>query len=302
MRERFTAVLERFPSSLQQALQPMLDNHFAGCFTPRQLLQLQQQSALDESSLLFALLPLAAAMSLAPVSGFHVGAIVKGDSGTVYLGTNIELPGKALCHAVHAEQNAISRAWLAGEQRLSDIWINASPCGHCRQFMNELVAGDAINIHLPGQASAPLHHYLPYGFSPADLGIKQPLLATRHIELSCDASHDAVIQQALFHASHSYAPYSQCYCAVVLQTRDGAIFGGRYAENAAFNPSMMPMQMALANLNGHNRALKEISRAVLLASSAGKISLQDVSAEALRAVTDVALEYVTATPVPTPSI
>lgn len=52
---------------------------------------------------------------------------------------------------VHAEQSAISHAWLRGETSLRAITVNYTPCGHCRQFMNELNSGLALRIHLPGR-------------------------------------------------------------------------------------------------------------------------------------------------------
>ena len=39
---------------------------------------------------------------------------------------------------IHAEQSAISHAWLRNESRITDIVVNYTPCGHRRQFMNEL--------------------------------------------------------------------------------------------------------------------------------------------------------------------
>ncbi|QUN04598.1 cytidine deaminase [Shewanella yunxiaonensis] len=295
MQDRFLNSLQQLPSSLSTVLVPLLGKDFAGHFDAQQLAHLQHASGMDESQLLSALLPIAAAMSLAPVSDFYVGAIAKGQSGAVYMGANMELAGEALCHSVHAEQNAISHAWLCGEVQVTDIWVNASPCGHCRQFMNELVAGGNICIHLPQQPPATLTHYLPYGFGPKDLGVVLPLLAKQQVELTLESS-DPMVIEGLDHASLSYAPYSQSYSAVVLEMVDGVTFCGRYAENAAFNPSMMPMQMALASLIRHNRDFSDIKRAMLLESSAGKLSLVDMSMDALHAVANVELEYVVVAP------
>ena len=43
-----------------------------------------------------------------------------------------------MAQTIHAEQSAISHAWLRNEPRITDIVVNYTPCGHCRQFMNEL--------------------------------------------------------------------------------------------------------------------------------------------------------------------
>ena len=52
---------------------------------------------------------------------------------------------------------------------------------------------------------------------------------------------DALVLEALEHARCSYAPYTHNYAAVVLKTQDGSTYQGRYAENAAFNPTLNPM-------------------------------------------------------------
>ena len=84
------------------------------------------------------MLPIAAARAYCSISDFHVGAIAEGNSGAVYFGANIEIQGVQLGQTVHAEQSAISHAWMKGETGLKNITINYTPCGHCRQFMNEL--------------------------------------------------------------------------------------------------------------------------------------------------------------------
>ena len=48
------------------------------------------------------------------------------------MGANIELNCAALSHTVHAEQSAISHAWLAGEKSITDIIVNETLCGFCR--------------------------------------------------------------------------------------------------------------------------------------------------------------------------
>lgn len=54
--------------------------------------------------------------------------------------------------------------------------MNYTPCGHCRQFMNELNSGLALRIHLPGREAHALEHYLPDAFGPKDTEIKTLLM------------------------------------------------------------------------------------------------------------------------------
>lgn len=295
MQDRFLKSIAKLPESLATAIVPLLDKDFAGHIDAQQLAELQTQSKMELNELLLALLPIAAALARPPISQFYVGAIAKGKSGDIYMGANIELPGEALFHSVHAEQSAISHAWLSGETAIEDIIVNASPCGHCRQFINELVEGSKVKIHLPDQATAPLSHYLPYAFGPSDLDVTEPLLSKQQQTLSLD-SNDPMIIEGLDHAGLSYAPYTKTYASVVLETKDGATYCGRYAENAAFNPSMQPMQMALSTMARHNRDFSEINRAVLIESSKGVVSLVGSAMDALHSVAVVELEHIVVEP------
>ena len=79
-------------------------------------------------------------------------------------------------------------------------------------------------------------------------------------------------QTAAEAASHSYAPYSHSYAGVALRTHDGHIFSGRYAENAAFNPSLPPLQSALIMLRMAGFAPENIQAVALVESQHGQIS------------------------------
>lgn len=293
MQDRFISRITQVPDALATPLIPLLGASFSGHISKAELAMLADASGMKRDELLLALLPIAAALANPPISEFYVGAIAIGVSGDLYMGANMELAGEALGQAVHAEQNAISHAWLKGETGIDDIIVNASPCGHCRQFINELVKGSDIRIHLPGQATAPLAHYLPYAFGPKDLNINTPLLSPQRIELALETD-DPLLIEALDQANQSYAPYSNNHAAVAIETHDGQVFVGRYAENAAFNPSMMPLQMALGSLLRHNHDVAAIARVVLLESSEGKISLANASVAALASVSQVQLEHVVA--------
>ncbi|MCW3172399.1 cytidine deaminase [Shewanella subflava] len=295
MQNRFIDCISQLSKPLSSALVPLLHDDFCGHIDANQLSELMDKTKLTEQELLLALLPIAAALASPSLSQFFVGAIAKGGSGDIYMGANLELPGEALFHTVHAEQSAISHAWLSGETHIVDIVVNFSPCGHCRQFINELVDGSKVNIHLPGQATAPLSHYLPYAFGPTDLNVTRPLLSKSNIEFNLESS-DPLIIEALDQAGLSYAPYTHCHAAVVLETHDGATYCGRYAENAAFNPSMQPMQMALSNLIRHNRDYSDIKRAVLIESSKGQISLVGAAMDALHTIAAVELEHIVVDP------
>lgn len=232
------------------------------------------------------LLAQAAEFARPPVSNFRVGAFARGASGKVYLGANVEFAGEALSFTVHAEQSAVMNAWMSGERALDAVGTSAAPCGYCRQFLNE-IAGE-LTIVMPGQ-SRRLSELLPSSFGPRDLGIDGGLLEARHHRLRIDDGDEAALA-ALAAANMSYAPYSKSYAGVALRTHDGTIVSGAYAENAAFNPSLSPLQAALSQLNLRGFAWDAIAEVVLVRvdgmhDSATRVVLAATGNAPLRVVT-----------------
>ncbi|PVZ63528.1 cytidine deaminase [Pelagibaculum spongiae] len=292
MDPRFNSALESLPEMLAKALDPILDETFEGYISAGAFAQLQQQTGLEERPLLLAMLPVAACMAKPPISNFYVGAIARGSSGDLYMGANHEFTGEVLGHSIHAEQSAISHAWKAGETGLLDITVNYSPCGHCRQFMNELSTAGALTINLPGRAPGLLSSYLPYAFGPIDLDNHNPMMSEQPdwgIEVE---TNDPLVEKAVSAACNSYAPYSKSPAGVALILESGEIVSGRYGENAAFNPSMQPMQMAINALARRGRDISTIARAVLVEKQDAQISEQNHAAAVLATVCDVKLEVI----------
>ncbi|MBP2167527.1 cytidine deaminase [Erwinia toletana] len=283
MHPRFHTAFAALTPELQAALNPILTaSDFSASFSAQHIAAIRQQSGLDEDALAFALLPLAAACAVAPLSSFNVGAVARGKSGSWYLGANMEFVGATMQQTVHAEQSAITHAWLKGETALEAITVNYSPCGHCRQFMNELNSGTALRIYLPGREPATLGDYLPYAFGPRDLAIETLLLDP--VDHGYTLSGDPLEQQAIAAANQSHAPYSQAHSGVALETSSGHIFAGRYAENAAFNPSLPPLQAALILLNMVGESGMQIKRAVLAESTGGKLRQHEATEATLKAL------------------
>jgi cytidine deaminase len=215
--------------------------------------------ALDDIT---SLLAQAAQLARPPISNFHVGAVARGLSGKVYFGANVEFAGEALSFTVHAEQSAVANAWMSGEEGIDLIAVTAAPCGYCRQFLNELTTADRLRIQLPN-GSFTLGELLPNAFGPRDLGIAGGLLQRDEHGLSIETD-DKLALEALCAANLSYAPYSKSYAGVALRTGDGTVVTGAYAENAAFNPSMSPLEVALSQLNIAGRDFASITDAVLV--------------------------------------
>ena len=283
MHSRFQAALTTLAADLQAAIAPMLaDPHFPALLEADQVATLQHATGLDEDALAFALLPLAAACARPDLSHFNVGAIARGVSGRWYFGGNMEFLGATMQQTVHAEQSAISHAWLRGETSLRAITVNYTPCGHCRQFMNELNSGLALRIHLPGREAHALEHYLPDAFGPKDLESKTLLMDEQ--DHGYPVSGDALTQAAIQAANRCHAPYSHSPSGVALELKDGTIFSGSYAENAAFNPTLPPLQGALnlLSLNGYD--YPAIQRAILAEKADAALIQWDATVATLKAL------------------
>lgn len=251
----FQDQLALFPEDAIKILQHLTRQQ--GRLEPEQVNELKALMGLSSDDLLKALLPLAAAMSTCPISSFSVGAIVEGyreeRQGPYYLGANLEMAGHPLKMSIHAEQAAISNAWHQGEGRLRRLMVNEAPCGHCRQFMNELNEIDQMDI-LVSQLDSDLKRYyrmadlLPDAFGPGDLKPGDRLLTSSSQLFNSPDDSDPLVNAATQAAQNSYAPYSGCYSGVALLTSNGDIISGRYAENVAFNPGMTAIEAALVNL------------------------------------------------------
>jgi cytidine deaminase len=232
------------------------------------------------------MLPEAASFARPPISNFKVGAVARGTSGKLYIGTNVEFAGQALSFTVHAEQSAVIHAWMAGETGVDVIATSAAPCGYCRQFLNELTTAKDLTVVMPG-GSRPLTELLPVAFGPRDLGIEGGLLQHDDHGLAI-AETDELARAALTAANMSYAPYSRSFAGVALETRNGIVTGA-YAENAAFNPSMSPLEAALSQLNLRRGAWSDITAAVLvgvdsLHDRATAVVLESISSAPLRII------------------
>jgi cytidine deaminase len=222
-----------------------------------------QVLGIDVRALMIRLLPVAAAYARVPISGFRVGAVALGGAphssatgpGSLYLGSNLEFLGQALGHSVHAERAATNNAWLHGETSLRALAVTAAPCGHCRQFLHETLTElrdleIVMNVESPPTDDAHcvrgLADLLPLPFGRATLGVAGGLMQAEQHGLIAPTPPDPLTRVALDAANRSYAPYTKQYAGVGLRLSDGSAVGGRYAESAAFNPSMPPLESALA--------------------------------------------------------
>lgn len=240
--------------------------------------------------LMLGLIPMAKTFAIPPISNFYVGAVSHGLSGSLYLGCNFEFPGQALSCSVHGEQAATVNAIAHGETGIDLLAVSAAPCGYCRQFLNELTTAAILRIILPDTPILHLTTLLPNAFGPADLGIAAALMSPQLHGMTLPDPIDDVTKAALHAANTSYAPYSLSYAGVALKISDGSIYTGSVAENAAFNPSMSPLEAAVVTLtiNG-GKKYRDIVDAVLVEAAASKASQINATGDVLGTITKVPL-------------
>lgn len=268
------ASIEHLPLAQKKLLSAIISrDSFNASFSPEQVKQLLAASTEHRASeqLLRDLVPLAQTYSLTPISQFRVGAVVLAGSGAIYLGANLEFSHQALGQTVHAEQAAISNAWHHDETRLTKLAVSATPCGHCRQFINELAQADQLQVYLPDNQCYRFSSLLPLSFGPTNLGVSENLMDSVPHDMKPATSVDELQIKAIAAANRSYSPYSKSPSGIALQTKNG-IYTGRYAENCAYNPSLSPLQSALIAIHFANDNINEIVAAVLVESATAQVS------------------------------
>lgn len=119
----------------------------------------------------------AAGHAYVPYSGFPVGACILTGSGELVTGANIENASYPL--TVCAERVAVQTATATGERTVVAVAVTApraeraSPCGACRQVLNEFkpAEGDMIVLldGVNGISQTTLSALLPMAFGPRDL-------------------------------------------------------------------------------------------------------------------------------------
>lgn len=113
--------------------------------------------------------------AFAPYSRFKVGAAVRGSSGRIHTGCNVESASFGLTCC--AERVAVFKAVSEGEREIvavavvTDVSPPAAPCGACRQVLFEFGSDMAVvRANLSGERiDAVMRDLLPDGFDGKSL-------------------------------------------------------------------------------------------------------------------------------------
>lgn len=124
----------------------------------------------DESAEILNELDKMCGQAVTPNSDFPVAALLKTDKGWIG-GVNIEVSAWSL--GLCAERVAIARAISHGCTQFDLIHVYApksefcSPCGSCRQVLNEFMADKEIELHHKDRSHSRhfINHLLPFGIS-----------------------------------------------------------------------------------------------------------------------------------------
>ncbi len=256
-----------------------------GRISPDEVTTLARAEETTVDRLMTRVLPIARRYARAPISNFYVGAVALGASGSLYLGANLEFGGNALNQSVHAEQSAVANAFGNRERGITAIAVTAAPCGHCRQFLNEITDRSSIRILVDGQPVHTLDTLLPASFGPQDLGITAGMMSRTPAALRFTSEQDDdVARAALDAASRAYAPHTKSRSGCAVTMGPGRVFAGSYLENAAFNPSLSPLQAALVHVVFAGGDFSTIDRVVLVEMKGAAISQRAATETVLAAV------------------
>ncbi|CAG9296687.1 cytidine deaminase [Celerinatantimonas diazotrophica] len=222
--------------TLKQAWLKIIGNSCLSRINTHQVLALKSALQIDELELAQQLLPMASSFAITPISGFQVGAILIDAKGQMFMGANYEMRQLSLSVTLHAEQAAFFNALNHDCAPLTQLVVNAAPCGHCRQFIREYPNCFNLNIFFNGQ-NYTFEQLLPHSFGPDDL----------NVGVSLNAQNEAFrdIQEL---ANKSYSPYSGCKIGLIAYQGEVAIANSWYIENAAFNPSASPLSLLLSQV------------------------------------------------------
>jgi cytidine deaminase len=239
---------------------------------------------------------------LGHISQFKVGVCGVDGVGNVYFGVNAEFPNTAINTTIHAEQFLVTNVFNNGGTELVHIFLKASPCGHCRQFLSETIGSQLmITVFHDGiNETRELNNLLPFSFGPADLGVTTRLLQPeRDYEKSMTALQMDKAEQwaaaeektttadetaeekttttdestkevngrrraAVDAAKKAFAPFTGVHEGCALVCDNGEICVGSSMESAAFNPSLIAVQGALIEVYRRGMSFTSIRSATIV--------------------------------------
>jgi cytidine deaminase len=223
------------------------------------------------------LLGVASAMAQVTGNGDHIGAVVEGESGSLYVGAPYTWSTKEIKFSSHGVQTAVLNAWHQGEKKLTNLMVEAPPCGCCRQFLRELYNWNTLKIlHASdGPKSLQKASITEIPFTSAGLrvaGVKERLMDSIPRKLAIGKSDaNELINFAAEAASEAYAPYSGNSAGIALKTKRGVIYQGRYVESKTSIAGLLAVETAILNVIMSGETIDNIKE-ILLVETRGMVT------------------------------
>jgi cytidine deaminase len=258
-----TTTVDEIPKTLEELLKP---SPFA--ISAKRAQDFCKYTNITTEQLLQDLIVHGKAYAIPPISNYKVAVAGVCESGNIYLGVNLEFPGTQLQNSVHAEQFFLVNIRNHNEKKIVSLALSAPPCGFCRQCLREIGQNNGMLFLAPEKPPMTLNELLPHSFGPENIFSAEHCKTMAKILEPADRSSrtnpaKTVGERAIQAASESYAPYTNHFSGVAIETDDGKIYSGSHIENAAYNPTISPFQAALVDLLVHGKSYSDISTMVL---------------------------------------
>ncbi len=295
-------VLERLPPVMSLMLQARMR---AGGWLGTMRLEASEVASIESSArmsrteLMVMLLDVASALAQGADPGEHIGAVVEGGSGALYIGAPLVWNVPPIKFSVHGVQAAVMSAWNRGESSISSIMVEVPPCACCRQFLRELNEWKTLKIlqATDGPTSLEKGAIKPLALSMEGLrlaGIKARLMGEPKRNIAHAKSQHDLIRQAAEAAAISYAPYSKNYAGAALRTKRGDTHRGCYIETRESVSGVLAVESALVDLALGGGSLHDVGE-IILVEIRGAVTQFSATQRLAQAMGNVPFRFIMAT-------
>ena len=231
---------------------------------------IEKTMGVQRPQLMASLLPLAASFSSGVDEVDSVGAVAETITGGLYLGAPVQWKGGGVKFGVHALQSAVLNAWQHGETQLSRVMTESVPCACCRQFLRETWSWGKVKLIVSDRGKVEMRDGLYTEALPSSVGlnltgVKGRLLGEprRGVDITSLGDDNLAIGAASA-AACSYAPYTKNYAGVVIRTKQGGRFAGRYVECVETVAGIMAVESAIVEMIMCGGKISDIAEFVLV--------------------------------------
>ena len=105
-------------------------------------------------------------------------------------------------------------------------------------------------------------------------------------------TEDEVANKAILGANRAHSPYSKSPHGVGILFKNGEMICGRYAENAAFNPSLPAMQTAINFAYLNQLDVSKIERSGICRENRCVLSHRKMAEQLLKSLCKMKMEYI----------